>query len=46
MDNRKKIEALPLAIGRDPAVPALIGMAGIAAVAAFAASLIPLVLGT
>ena len=46
MDNRKKVEALPLALERDATLPALLGMAGITAVALAAAQLLPLVLGT
>ncbi len=46
MDDRKRIEGMPLAIERDAALPALVGMAGIALVAVAAASLMPLVLGS
>lgn len=46
MDNRKKTEAMPLALERDATLPALLGMVGIAAVALAAARLLPLVLGS
>ena len=46
MDNRKKVDTMPLALERDASLPALLGMACIAAVALGAARILPLVLGS